>query len=645
VVELYELSTDSIEQLFRFDGLPAAGEVVIRIAVESELEPKEDAAGFLFGNAWGGVHYGRASAVIAGRTAVLPMTLSSNTIEIRIPESLRAGAGALLVDPVISTFALGDGNWDHLPESNPDVAYEDLLDLGVYVWEIQFSASDSDVISVVVDRDGTFVPGSVGWVDTTSENWTRPRIAANRLAENFLVVAGSSPSGRGEVWGRRRDRFNLQGGQFVIASSASFDLRDPDVGGDPVGVGPTFFLVVFEHVWNENVDHDVHAQLVDGAGNLFGLRIVVDGSTALDRELQISNSNGILPFDTQRWTVVWRRIVSGQGDIYGAQLDWQGAIVQPTFGIETSNLSSSRPSVSTLRDAGSGERAYMVTFDHRRANNDVDVGSIVMRGNQKIAPGSGSATYLSNSGDWAGKSSVDSDGSSFLVAYCRSFGASQSDPIRVYARSFELEDADIVVQEDLVELDSTLFQVFPEPRVAADRSGGGLPQRFWVAWQRWTGTSDAGSRDVHGATWKIPGFGRRYGATNVNSSGLTAKIFAKGSRSLSAGAWELEVIDAPPDKTGLFFFGTSQVDVPFGEGRRLVGGQVVRMHPVVRTDSAGNARLYPPDPIRPWYAHLQPGPQNMNYQYWFRDPGHDGNGNGVAQGFNLSDAVTVEHTP
>jgi hypothetical protein len=314
-------------------------------------------------------------------------------------------------------------------------------------------------------------------------------------------------------------------------------------------------------------------------------------------------------------------------------------MIQPTFAIESTSLSSSRPSASTVLDAQSGVRDWMVTFDHRRPDNTVDVAAVALRGSTPISP----LTYLSNSGNWAGISCVDSDGSSFVVTYARSMGDGDFDGKPAYALTYALDDGEILPLGAGAVLDDNFFQVLPNPRVAAERSGGGTPGRFWIG-RMYHPLASQIETSIRGDLWESPGLGWSYGNANANSSGNVARIMAHGSRSLIRGEWSLRVSGAPANRPGLFFFGSGQVDVPFGEGRRLVGPQVVRMHPVVTTDGNGEVTITP-QATSSWYAALQAGPTNMNYQFWFRDPGHDGNGDGTAAGHNLTDAVSVEHRP
>ncbi|MBM4063129.1 MAG: hypothetical protein FJ265_18835, partial [Planctomycetes bacterium] len=64
-VEWYDLNADGMEQCFRFDSLPARGELRLHIAAEGDLEPTLASDGVRFLGPRGGVHYGAAVAIDA----------------------------------------------------------------------------------------------------------------------------------------------------------------------------------------------------------------------------------------------------------------------------------------------------------------------------------------------------------------------------------------------------------------------------------------------------------------------------------------------------------------------------------------------------------------------------------------------------
>jgi hypothetical protein len=138
------------------------------------------------------------------------------------------------------------------------------------------------------------------------------------------------------------------------------------------------------------------------------------------------------------------------------------------------------------------------------------------------------------------------------------------------------------------------------------------------------------------------------GCTNVqsycsalpNSTGSAAAIGWSGSTSLFANSFTLLASGAPPLKSGLFFYGATQVNLPWGDGIRCVGGSLQRLA-VLQTDAAGSASFpldftLPPASSGP-HAIL-PG-ASWNFQFLFRDPA------GGPAGWNTTDALGASFCP
>jgi len=129
-----------------------------------------------------------------------------------------------------------------------------------------------------------------------------------------------------------------------------------------------------------------------------------------------------------------------------------------------------------------------------------------------------------------------------------------------------------------------------------------------------------------------------YCVTAPNSNGAGALIQYGGSNQVSNNDLVLGVTGAATSIPGLFFFGPNQVQVPFGDGFRCVGGPLSRL-PVVFTDASGNGS-YAVDTTNPSLPSfgISAG-QTWNFQFWFRDPP------GVLAPFNLSDGLHITFCP
>ncbi|HJP01358.1 MAG TPA: choice-of-anchor A family protein [Planctomycetota bacterium] len=133
--------------------------------------------------------------------------------------------------------------------------------------------------------------------------------------------------------------------------------------------------------------------------------------------------------------------------------------------------------------------------------------------------------------------------------------------------------------------------------------------------------------------------GTAYCGSNPNSTGATAAMDPTGSSSYSANDLELRATGLPAGQFGMFFFGTDQTAVPFGNGVRCVDGDTLYRLGMTTADGAGLLSdaidFGDPDAAS---AVIQPA-QTWHFQAWYRDPAD------AAPHFNSSDAYTISFTP
>ncbi len=128
-----------------------------------------------------------------------------------------------------------------------------------------------------------------------------------------------------------------------------------------------------------------------------------------------------------------------------------------------------------------------------------------------------------------------------------------------------------------------------------------------------------------------------YCVTSPNSVGPGAVMGWSGTQSVSSKDLVLIVSGAPPNSTGLVFYGTNPIQIPFGNGFRCVGGTVIRMTPIP-VNSFGDA-VQPIDLAHlPQGQHFVAGDTRL-FQFWYRNPSAGG------AGFNLSDGLSVTFCP
>jgi len=135
-----------------------------------------------------------------------------------------------------------------------------------------------------------------------------------------------------------------------------------------------------------------------------------------------------------------------------------------------------------------------------------------------------------------------------------------------------------------------------------------------------------------------------YCTSTPNSTGAACTIAGEGVPSITQNEFELVAAGAVPDKPGLFFYNTGQMQVPFGNGFLCVGGgapAIFRLGPAVVSDASGVA-VFQLD-VNSGPAATGPGAVHAlatwNFQYYYRDLAAGG------AGFNLSNAIAVTFCP
>jgi hypothetical protein len=144
--------------------------------------------------------------------------------------------------------------------------------------------------------------------------------------------------------------------------------------------------------------------------------------------------------------------------------------------------------------------------------------------------------------------------------------------------------------------------------------------------------------------WRAPCNGGHQSSCSAtaNSSGMPASLHVSGTPSISMNTLSLEGRRCPANQAGVFFYGRTQVQFPFGDGYRCAGGNLYRLSPVVFADSLGFARLtldFQAAPLGSGPGRVSAG-DTRYFQFWFRDP----NGAG-GSGFNLTNGQAITFCP
>jgi hypothetical protein len=480
LTEQWTLAGERVQHAFRIDALPQRGALDIAIAVATELHAEPTPAGVRFHNASGAVTYETGEAIDARgrRTSFVPV-FEAGHLRLRIPAAFVAAAELpILVDPLLTTVVLANVQ---TTLTDADLSYDATTAVWVVTWTRYFSAADHDIWYRRLDANLQPL-ASADTIDYTSSSWDGARIANNNLADNFLVVAQAATSfGAVPAWigGRLVDPLlgaaaNLQ---FDVYRGPAGSLGEllPDVGGDPYLVGPTYYTVVWEHVYSAT-DHDIWMRQVEANGTPRGAApVVLDGSTDNESKPQISRSNGPGPSPEQRWLVAYQRTYSPTDeDIRGALLTWDGLSVpvggQFHFSIDGSSRNHVDPSPSS--PTNEPVRRFMIAYAWIQTAQSIgDIDARVIRSDGTLS----TARYGIEGSPALRQAlpSCDSDGRRFVVAFGQYPSAPGSNP-DVYYGTYAADAAgsQLATIETPVPVSATVWSEF-DARVASTYASSG----------------------------------------------------------------------------------------------------------------------------------------------------------------------------
>lgn len=638
LTELYELAPRSVEQSFVLHAPLARGELVLELALRTELAPQADGAGWKFTNEFGELRYGAAVALDAdGRRLELASTLVDGRLALRVPAEFAESARyPLVIDPVIAAFGI-----EATPAESfsPDVCFDATGASVLHVWESEFNANDHDVWGDMYTPAGVPLYRG-GWIDSTVDYWARPR-AANRGASNrFLVVAHvlNAATNRIEIWGRTRDTNTaLLSPPFKIAGGTNFDLLNPDVGGDPYPSGTSYFLVAYERIYTFGQDHDLHGKLVTDAGTLVNGTVNIDLSMfTYDSRVSVSRSN-----NSERWNLAWQRASpAGGNDIFGARVAWNGVVSSPSFPIAATLVDHKSPAASSSQQ---GSQRWLVAYEEDfGSDHDIVVSGLdgaTVRATLNMSSYDGAFWYQDQRAP-----ALDGDGSRYVCAYSELYGQSTND-YDVYATEL-LFNGNSLVALAAHQPVSAGWGIEIDARVAAHESSqpAASSRAFAIALAREpdgqafvsfdilaaqyeSGSGGAVASFCDGATVVCPcgnGASTVGGCPNsANSAG--AHLSWGGSSSTSQDTLQLFVSGLPPNTTCLFFQGPSALNgatgAVFGDGVRCVAAPIQRLG--LKTASGAGGALFPGpgDPSLSLTGAIPAAGATVVYQVWYRNPG------------------------
>ena len=135
----------------------------------------------------------------------------------------------------------------------------------------------------------------------------------------------------------------------------------------------------------------------------------------------------------------------------------------------------------------------------------------------------------------------------------------------------------------------------------------------------------------------VPRPSTSYCSSLPHSGGLPALIGHSGSASIASNDLVLQAQPVPVSQPGLFLYGTTETQLPFGNGWRCVGSPFFLLAP---TSSGTQGTLTKAlDVTSPSMASQFTAGTVWKFQAWFRDPA------GGGSGYNTSDGLTVTFQP
>ena len=648
VVERYELSLDSIEQILVFENgvfedLGGSGDLLVRYAVEGDLPIVDSEAGIAFGNELGGVRYGAATAFDArGRGVACDTTAADGGIEIRVPAGFLATAALpLTIDPIVTTFAVDSGTEDAFL---PDVAYDFNNQNYMLVYEQTFSATDHDVLCEMRSSAGAYIDDA--YIDLSlDEYWANPKVACNRHYLNYLVVAEVGLPSGGTRSIRGRFVFSDLGfpGVIVVGSgititenAESGEKINPDVGSDPRDDADSHYLIVWERIFSAS-DRDIHARSIRGDFGAFtGVFYIDDSGSTFDRNPSISESCG---FDGRHHVAWERKIDTTNSDLYAAELAWNGFVTIPSTPVITGIAETEHPAVASILDLGGN---WLLAYEHSvAASTDHDIRTSLMNGVTVLETVNLSALEGAFGSGTEDEEQItpeaDSDGVSFAVVYSESYQGSATD-YDIYAATLTPVAGRLKLSEGHQNLAFNLSQE-DHPRLACIRSSGAGAARALVVWDDLV---TAGNHNLVAALYDCEDFtsfcfpgddaiacpcgnppaGPNRGCQNSSGTG-GATLYQTGTASLAADTVVFSTAAERPTATSVLIQGSTTANNVFGQAVRCVGGQLKRLY---TKNAVGGSIVAPTGSELPVSARsaalgapLSAG-QLRTYLVYYRDP-------------------------
>ena len=634
----YLMDTDQMEQTFVFERMPQAGDLDLRVEVESELALESADQGFRFSGELGGVRYGSATVFDgAGRSLALESRLENGAISIRVPETfLRHAQAPLVVDPVISTYTLSPQN---IYTWSGDVCFDASSQFYYHTFTAVFSQSDYDTYGAVMGTDGVERQDLGRWIDMTSDKWFDSSVANSNEANNCLVVGTRVVNDTYEVWGRLRDLpGTTQGPQFKISLPTAVDCHLPSVGGDPNTDTFNRYFVAYTR-GGLSGDTLIMGQSLQSSGAFVGGSQIIDADPGTRNSyVHVSKSCGTGATSERRWNVVWRRAHEDGGNIRGAQMNSFGFLATPAFSVDSTSDDTRMPQVSPPLSAPAGSaRDFLVVYGVYAGPGDSYIRGRLFKGDKYQATfdineleaqvvGGGYQPYAQS---WP---TIGTDGSQFVISYSE---RAADDSIDIYACTLRHHASSLVATEAHVKIADTPYALYRTALATQHDAGAWDSRQLAISFEHYEYQQFS---ETMGALYETPRkwgvLGQSFCDGQQNATGEAASFRIFGSPDPDDNRVVLDVNGLPPFTYGQFLMSNTTQNFPLDSGVLCLGQPLKRLNSTLGNSWINGSVGYELDlNALPGGTLLQAG-QTWYFQYWYRDAG--------SSNFSNAQAVTFE---
>ncbi len=480
VREFFDVRADGIEQQFLFTELPGAGDLVLDVAVDTDLAIEREGEGHVLRGTAGEISYGRALAIDAtGARLPLAIEWRAGAFRIMVPaEFVAAATPPLLVDPMIGA-PVAVWSTGALALSSTDIAFDASLGRHYATFERTFSSVDHDVYVALLG-------GQMAWVglltiDSTTEYWTEPRIATLEAHDTACVVVERSTNGVApySIALRRIVNGTVQTPTFLTPVSG-VQYRHPGIGGDASPVGTSKFLVAFERWDNTANNNEIWFGRMDASGSPFTTTFI-GSAIGFKRRMSISKTCAPVGAANARWGVLYRvePYQQSTGALAVSMVDRNGVNHTATQITTSTPNAGSQWAISSGASHAAG-LVFLATEIRVNALGRGDLFGHVFTGHGNVTQLATDLPLIADSADHQDPV-VDSDGTRFAVACVARLTSSDAD-LRV--RTYAFAGGQIVQQDTAVPSYSLDFDAAPA------LCWSGAPNAYGLAWVRHTSGAD-----------------------------------------------------------------------------------------------------------------------------------------------------------